>query len=215
MSTFTGLLFDLDGTLLDTTAQILSCFRHTYQKHLQQEIQLCDIFPFFGKPLPEAFKHFDDRMANMLMGSFLDHANEQKQALITLFPNVKEVLTTLSQTGVRLAVVTSKPGVVAQTELEYFQLAHLFTAIIGCEACCKHKPDPEPVEQGLKRLGLPPAACMMIGDSPADLVSGQLAGVKTAAVRWSRLPREEIAAVSPDYWLDSMKDLLTICNLSI
>lgn len=66
----------------------------------------------------------------------------------------------------------------------------------------------------LNNLGLLPGDCLMIGDSPADLASAQCAGVKTAAVRWTQVPWQYLQRQNPDYILDTMYDLLSICNIA-
>jgi pyrophosphatase PpaX len=74
----------------------------------------------------------------------------------------------------------------------------------------KHKPDPEPVLAALRLTGLSAADSLMVGDSPHDLISGQGAGLKTAAVRWTHVVWDDVMAVHPDYVLESMADILPV-----
>ena len=116
----------------------------------------------------------------------------------------------LHDAGVILVVVTSKTSGTARRGLRLFGLESYFRAVIGVEETKKHKPDPEPVLAALTATELMPGNCLMVGDSPHDLISGKSAGVKTVAVRWSQVAWSDVLAAKPDYIIDHCSDLLDI-----
>lgn len=207
---FQGVFFDLDGTLLDTTPLILQSFQYTFRKHFQREIGIEDIQPFMGKPLRAAMEFLAPGSEEALIATYRAHNIEHHDELAGIFDGVAETVQELHQAGVILAVVTSKTSSTARRGLRLFGIEQYFSAVIGMEETERHKPEPEPVLAALHATGLSAAACLMIGDSAHDIVSGQGAGVKTAAVRWTHVPWDELAAVRPDFILEDMPDLLRV-----
>ena len=107
-----------------------------------------------------------------------------------------------------MGVVTSKTEKTAWRGLRLFHLDGYIQHVVGIESTQQHKPHPEPVEKGLAHLGLPASACLMVGDSPADIASGHAAGLKTAAVSWTLVPWENLEASKPDHVLQTINDLV-------
>ncbi len=130
---------------------------------------------------------------------------------VAAFPGVIETLTALRARGVRLAVVTSKLRTGATMELERAELAALMDAVIGSEDVQQHKPHPEPLLAALALLGEPPAAAVMVGDTPADLLAARAAGVRAAAALWGALDAPLLRRHQPDYLLDRPASLLELC----
>ena len=130
--------------------------------------------------------------------------------LAAIFGGVHDTVKILYDAGVKMAIVTSKTSATARRGLRLFNLEQYFEPVIGVEEVHKHKPDPEPVLAALRVTGLLPADCLMVGDSPHDLISGQGAGLKTAAVRWTHVAWADVMAANPDYVLESMADILPI-----
>ena len=112
--------------------------------------------------------------------------------------------------GIKLAVVTSKTKKTALRGLKLFGLESYFSTVIGINECINPKPHPEPVNIALQELKLAPEVCLMVGDSPADIMSGKQAGVKTVAVKWTHLDWLKLQEHEPDYVLQKMSDILKI-----
>ena len=106
-----------------------------------------------------------------------------------------------------MAVVTSKTGPIAERGIAHVGLAPFMRTIVGCEACARAKPDPEPVLLALHRLGYAPTEAVFVGDSPHDIASGNAAGVITVAALWGPIPRTELLAAGPSYSLERIADL--------
>ena len=207
---FKAVFFDLDGTLLDTTPLILKSFQHTIQTHFQREVSLEDIKPFMGKTLRAAMEVMAPGQEDEVIATYRTFNLAHHDQLAGIFTGVHDAVKTLFDAGVILAVVTSKTAATARRGLRLFNMEQYFHTVIGLDETQKHKPEPEPVLAALKAVKLSACDCIMVGDSPHDILSGRRAGVKTAAVHWSSVDWSELLAAEPDYTLEQISDLLAI-----
>lgn len=192
---FKAILFDLDGTLLDTSGLIVDSFKHAFQIHYRKEVDVSKVHEFFGKSLRSAMEYLGP-----------DKVDE----LIDIFPNVVTTIEFLHKNNIKLGIVTSKTQKTAIRGLKIFGLDQYFPVVIGIEECMNPKPHPEPVQTAMRLLSVNSEECLMIGDSTADISSGKSAGVKTAAVKWTHVNWNNILGEKPDYVLENMEDLLYI-----
>lgn len=210
---YKAVLFDLDGTVLDTSDLIINSFQYTMQRHCKKELSPLEVYTFFGKTLRSAMEHFGPDQVDELIQTYREYSLAHHDQMITVFNNVTETIHSLHQAGIRLAIVTSKTKKPALRGLKLFDLDVYFSVIIGADQCQNHKPHPEPVQQALFQLQVEAEECLMVGDSPFDLISARQAGVKTVAVRWTRISWETILRENPDYILQDMNELLAICGI--
>ncbi|QDR80638.1 pyrophosphatase PpaX [Sporomusa termitida] len=209
-----GILFDLDGTLIDTSNLIVRSFQHTFAQHYGQPLTPPEIYAFFGKPLKDAMEYYGPDKVEALITTYREFNLAHHDQLTTGFAGIAEAIHKLYNAGLLMAIVTSKTKATAIRGLRLFDMAKYFSVVIGHEECRRHKPDPEPVQLALAHIKQAPAECLMVGDSPFDLASARAAGVKTAAVRWTRLDWQDLLAEKPDYVLNTMEDLLDICGIN-
>ena len=207
---FQGVFFDLDGTLLDTTPLIIKSFQHAFLTHFQRNVGLEDIQPFMGKPLRAAMEVLAPGEEDAVITTYRAYNHIHHDQLAGIFEGVYETVKTLYDAGITMAIVTSKTATMARRGLRLFDMERFFTTVIGVDETTRHKPEPEPVLLALHETRLTASQCIMVGDSAHDLLSGRGGGVKTAAVRWTQVPWEEVMAVNPDYILETMPDLLEI-----
>lgn len=207
---FKALLFDLDGTVLDTSDLIMASFRHTLKTHYNREPMPAEIYPFFGRPLKDAMDYFDSANIDCLLNTYRAHNSLHHDEMIKVFEGVADTLQILFAKGISLAVVTSKTQATAIRGLKLFNLDKFFPVIIGHEQCEQHKPNPEPVITAVRELKLQSAECLMIGDTSHDIISGKKAGTSTAAVKWSCVDWSGILEAQPDYILTKFDDILKI-----
>lgn len=206
-----GVLFDLDGTLVNTSELIIKTFEQTIMTHLGKNPSQDEITRYFGLPLKECLRKFDEEKADDMMAFYREYNTKHHDLLIKPFPRISEALSMLEADGVKMAVVTSKKLPMAERGLACFDLGKFFSGIIGFDECSKHKPDPEPMLKGADLLGLAPEQCICVGDSPYDLQSGRTAGCMTAAVKWTYFNWEQMLALaSPDFILQTLPDLVGI-----
>ena len=209
---FKGILFDLDGTLLDTTDLIIRSFRHTILTHQGCEPDLAFVKSTFGIPLKNALAMMGPD-ADAMVTTYREYNLRYHDQLCGVFSGVVETVRRLYDHGVQLAVVTSKTRATSVRGLRLFDLDKYFPVVIGHEDCLNHKPHPEPVLKALSGLGLAPGECLMVGDSPFDIASARAAEVKAAAVRWTYVQWDDVLAAQPDFVLEDMADLTALCEI--
>ena len=206
---YSVVLFDLDGTLVDTNHLIVHSFQHTLREKLGLEVTAADLHQYFGEPLVATMARFAPDRAQELTDFYRVFNLANHDALIREFVGVFDTVSALRQSGVRLAVVTSKKRDLALRGLRVSGLAPLFDAVVGMDETEKHKPDPEPALLALERLGAAPGHhVLMVGDSQYDMLCGKNAGLHTAAVAWTVQEREELAFTQPDHWIEAPADLV-------
>jgi pyrophosphatase PpaX len=179
---FSAVLFDLDGTILDTTALILSSLRHATQAVFGTVPEDEVLIQNFGRPLEESLRalapNLEPVQFNQFCQQYLDHNREAHDRLVALVPGVEAQLARLADQGTPMAIVTSKRRDMARRGLDFFNLTRYFPVVVAGEDTEGHKPGPEPVALGLSRLGVYAHSALYIGDSPYDMQSGRAAGCR-------------------------------------
>ncbi|WP_018132070.1 pyrophosphatase PpaX [Effusibacillus pohliae] len=205
------ILFDLDGTLVDTNELILQSFEHTLEHYFPGRYSRQDVLPYMGEPLVKQFARWaPPEQVSELVQAYRKYNVENHDRLATIFPNVPEVLAELKAQGCRMAVVTNKMRLTAERGLRLFGLDRYLETVVTVEDTDQHKPHPAPLQIAIERLGGEPAGTLMVGDSPYDILAGQAAGTATCAVAWSLRGCEGLASYKPDYLIDEMRELLEI-----
>ena len=202
-----ALLLDLDGTVLDTHALILSSWRHVRER-FALEVDDDRFRRGMGRPLLEVLGAFSASPAHAeeMVAAYRAHNAEIHDAMVRPFEGIREALTELRARGVKLAIVTSKSRAFAERGLRVTDLA--FDALVSPSEVVRPKPAAEPVELALRLLGVARDRAVMVGDSPHDLEAGRAAGVETAAVAWGAFSLEELAPCAPDQVLRHPSELL-------
>lgn len=195
-----GVLFDNDGTLVDTRELLLQSFRYATRTVLGTELPDEVYLESVGTPLADQMNGFAQtpEQAAELLRVYREYNHQIHDQMIRPFPGMAEALEELSCAGVKMGVVTSKLHALAWHGLEVTGLAKYFDFLIGPDDCPEHKPAPGPVLEGCRRMNLPPAACVYVGDSAFDMQAGNAAGTTTVAVLWGMASRETLEAERPD-----------------
>ena len=205
-----AILFDLDGTIADTNTLIFESFRHTFLAHDIHRVTDEEIYSFFGEPLLTSMRRYAPDQAEELVETYRTYNAGIHDEMIRHFPGVRETLETLSVMGLELGIVTSKKGDVARRSLKALNLTDFFKVIVTPESTVQHKPDPAPVLFAMDTLGCRPDECMMVGDSPYDLLSGKRAGALTCGVEYTKLDINVLKATDPDYMIAEVGQLIGI-----
>ena len=205
-----ALLFDLDGTLVDSIELILGSARHAFIGFAGHVPTDDEWRVGIGRPLQAVLLEYatgDQVEADRLLVRYREYQMEHHDRLMHAYTGVVDTLRALHAAGHPLAIVTSKSDWLAQRALEFVGISDLFGALVGCDTCVNHKPHPEPVERALALLGEAPSNALLVGDSPHDIQSGRAAGVYTVGASWGAFSRAEMLASGADVVIDDITDL--------
>lgn len=208
-------LFDLDGTLIDTTELILSSFTHTLEHYFPGQYTREQMIDFIGPPLRETFEKVDPNRVEELLDHYHAHNHAYHDELIKEYDGVYETVETLFHAGVKLGIVTTKMRKTTMMGLAVTKLDQFFETVVTMEDVTKVKPDPEPLQKAMAALNAKPENTIMVGDSHHDILGGKNARTKTAGVAWSIKGADYLRSYHPDYMLNNMRELLTIIGVSV
>ena len=203
-----ALLFDLDGTLVDSIELILSSFRHTFRTHVGAVPPDATWIAGLGTPLFTQLREFtsDEDLARRMTDTYRAYQLEHHDALMRTYDGVSDAMIALRAHGHATALVTSKMRDLAIRALQFTGLAGTIDVVIGMEDSTRHKPDPEPVRVALAALGRDARDAVFLGDSPHDILAGNAAGVITVAAQWGPFTRAELDAAHPAHQVARMRD---------
>jgi phosphoglycolate phosphatase len=177
------ILFDLDGTLIDSTDAILETFHHSFKKHGFAHPKDEDIKALIGYPLDVMYEELGvskDEVWNFVT-TYKEYYREISRQKTTLIQNAKEAVIKASEFAV-LGIVTTKTGTYSKVLMEHFEIMQYFDVLIGREDVDKPKPDAQPIQRALEVLNLEDKDVWMIGDTKLDLISAKNAGINSIGV---------------------------------
>jgi len=208
---FPVVLFDLDGTVVDTGAIILASMRYATREVLGREYSDAELMQAVGGPGLEAqMAAFAPDRVDELVRVYRMH-NEPLHDEIEACVGMEDVLVRLKAEGRRLGVVTAKRRATVELAFARVPVGHLFDAVVGGDETERHKPDPAPLLLGVERMGAEPAETAYVGDSPFDVRAAKAAGMHAVAVTWGRIhDRERLEAEEPDAIVDGAEELLAV-----
>lgn len=207
---YKAILFDNDGTLVDTEQAICDSFKHAMKEILGVENpDLTEYKKLIGLTLYDQFAHYsnNEEEVNALFKSYRKHNHETLDDKISLFPGLKDALEALYNEGIFLGIVTSKRHDMCVHGLELLGIDRYFDYIQGMDDCDIHKPNPGALAYPCKKLNLNPKEVLYVGDSQYDIDSGNGAGCDTCAVTWGVSPREILLEHNPTYIIDKPSEL--------
>jgi pyrophosphatase PpaX len=203
-------LFDLDGTLIDSGSIILASMRHASLTVLGIEPDEEKVRAAIGGPglFAQMTELAPDRV-DELVEVYRVH-NEALHETLDAFDDVLELLPVLRDQGRRLGIVTAKRRATVQLAFERFPtLEQLVDVLVTADDTERHKPDPEPLLEALDRLGARPEDAAYVGDSPFDIAAARAAGMRAVAVGWGGIhPDERLLAQKPDAFVRTPAELI-------
>jgi pyrophosphatase PpaX len=208
---FPVVLFDLDGTVIDSGSIILASMRHAAAEVLGREFADEQLMAAVGGPGLEAqMRELDPERVDELVRVYRAH-NEPLHEQLVCCLGMDDVLLRLADEGRRLGIVTAKRRATVELAFARVPLGHLFDVVVGGDETTRHKPDPEPILRALELLGARPDEAAYVGDSPFDVAAAKAAGVHAVAVTWGGIHgRERLEAEGPDAVVDSAEELLDV-----
>ncbi|QFF99987.1 pyrophosphatase PpaX [Psychrobacillus glaciei] len=209
---YTAILFDLDGTLLNTNELIIETFLHVLGEGFPGKYDRESVLPFLGPTLVESFNTVDPALTGSLIEAYRTWNMNMHDQMVVPFDGVVDTLYKLKEQGYKLAVVSTKRRDMIDRGIQLMECGNLFDTIVGLDDVKNAKPDPEPIELALTRLGVEKEHALMIGDNLHDIVGGQRAGVDTAAVAWSMKGEAFLATFLPTYMIHHISEVITIAK---
>jgi pyrophosphatase PpaX len=208
---FPVVLFDLDGTVIDSGAIILASMRHAAREVLGVEVPDEQLMAAVGGPGLEAqMQALSPDRADELVTVYRAH-NEPLHDELACCAGMDEVLVQLKDEGRRLGIVTAKRRQTVELAFARIPIEHLFETVVGGDETKKHKPDPEPLLLALERLGAAPDEAVYVGDAPFDVKAAKSAGLYSVGVSWGGIHgRERLEAEEPDALVDTTEELLGV-----
>jgi pyrophosphatase PpaX len=204
-------LFDLDGTLIDSGAMILSSFRHATRTVLEREIPDEELAALVGgMNIREQMQTLAPDRVEDLVRVYRAH-NEPLHADLQAFPGVEDLLGELSSQGRKLGIVTAKRRRTVDLAFAVLPIERFFDVVVTSGDTERHKPHPDPVLLALERLNANGARAAFVGDSPFDVGAGKAAGTFTVGVSWGGLhPEERLVEAGADVVVHKPEDLLDV-----
>jgi pyrophosphatase PpaX len=208
---FPVVLFDLDGTVIDSGAIILASMRHAAREVLGVEVPDEQLMATVGGPGLEAqMQALSPDRADELVTVYRAH-NEPLHDELVCCAGMDEVLVQLKDEGRRLGIVTAKRRQTVELAFARIPIEHLFETVVGGDETKKHKPDPEPLFLALERLGAAPDDAVYVGDAPFDVKAAKAAGLYSVGVSWGGIHgRERLEAEEPDALVDTTEERLGV-----
>jgi len=208
-----NILFDVDGTLLDSKRDIAAAQLWTFHQYGVDSIKPEDIYPHIGKPLAETFAtllppRLHDRIPEAGL-MYRDYYRAHAFDTTNLFPGVKETISTLHEMGISLATATIKSTETTAKVLAYYGIAQYFSHIQGTDNGV-FKPDPAIINTVLDKQQWTRGETLMVGDTDKDIEVGRNAGVRTCGVTYGSFTRDQMSALKPDWVIDRLGQLLDI-----
>lgn len=210
-----AVIFDFDGTLMNTNKIVMESWQHTYRELTGSEGDREEILKTFGEPLEESMKAaFPQVPSEVSVGVYRDFHRDYFLDMIELFPGVEDMLERVRSLGYKTALATSRLRKTTYQGLDKYDAEKFFDVIVTVEDVDRHKPDPESILVTAGRLGVSPENALMVGDTRFDILCGRNAGSPTVLVGWSEamsadseeIPEDE----KPDYIIERPADLITL-----
>lgn len=204
-----AVLFDFDGTLINTNDLIFDSYRFAFKTVLNRSISDSEILGLYGRPLRASLMEYGE-VGDELYRVYRDFNETRHDFLAKPFGGAAEGVRQLHGDGFAVGVVTSKRLELLMRGLKLMKLENEFDVLITPEDTKRAKPDPEPVLLACSRLGTEPREVLYVGDSEFDLAAGRAAGTMICAVNYSVTPKPRLDKFSPDFRIDSISELCGI-----
>ena len=207
-----AVLFDLDGTLIDTVDLILASMRHVTREVLAEEFSDEELLHGVGTPLARQMEALCPEKRDELVVEYRRHNWDVHDELIAEYPGTEALLDELLSREMPMGVVTSKSRRVAMRGIELFGLERYFQVIVCSDDLDVHKPDPGPILHAADILGVPAEQCMYVGDSPYDMRAARAAEAIAVAALWGAFCPEDVLEPGPAYAIEDIGDVLALLD---
>ena len=205
-----GVIFDLDGTLIDSYQAIYLSFKYAYENMGLPPLPYEAVKKVVGRGLNQTFRELlGEERVPQAISLFRKKYEEVFRAHTHLLPDAREVVETLHRREVHMAVATNKLGRFSRTIFEHFGMEKYFGVIVGDGDVSENKPNPEMLYYAMRQIGVQKEDAVFVGDSVIDIQTAKNAGLKIFSVPTGNTTREDLEKAQPTVLLDRLLDLLT------
>lgn len=200
-----AVLFDFDGTLIDTNELIFKSYRKAFKEVLNRDIDDEEILRLYGRPLYGSLMEYGEP-GEMLYKIYREFNETQHDNLAKPFAGVYDGIQEISDKGYKIGIVTSKRMHLVKRGLDLIGIAGFFDVIITPDDTQKGKPDPEPILLGCEKLGVLPEETIYVGDSVFDMQAAKAAGTQLCAVKYTLTNHHDILGFKPEFFVDTVAE---------
>lgn len=210
-----AVLWDLDGTLIDSIALIVASFRHTYATHVGGDDSSIDWVAGIGRPLSDQLAEYARDAAELeaMIATYVEHNLTHHDRMAKPFEGAADTVRALHAEGIEQAIVTGKRRRGTTYGVRLLGVEDVLTTWVCADDVERGKPDPEGVLRALELLEVDASEAIFVGDSPHDMEAGRRAGVKTVAAAWGPFSIEQLEPHQPSLWLEDVRDALELATL--
>lgn len=207
-------LWDLDGTLVDSIGLIVQSYQHAFNAVLGHGWDETEIRTWIGQSLIGSMRRASPEHADEIFAAYHEWNEANTPRLLRVFPGVPELIASMTVAGVRTGVITSKREGPARWALELTGLEAALPLLVSHDDVDEHKPSPKPLWLGASRLGAPPEECVYVGDSAVDIEAAHRAGMAGIGVSWGAATHDELAAADPVAVADDVAQLAGLLGVA-
>ena len=203
-------IFDIDGTLVDTVDLIVASYQHAFRTVLGHEWDETEIRTWIGQAFEESLQRVCPDHIDELFRVYIEWNHAHTEEMLKEYPGIRELVTELAAAGVRLGAATSKRHVIAQRALDLGNLGDIVPLLASHEDSIEHKPNPAPLLVAAAKVSCPPSEAVYVGDAVVDILAATNAGMDSIAVTWGAGIRAELVDAGPTVVVDTVDELRAV-----
>jgi pyrophosphatase PpaX len=207
---YKNIIFDFDGTLIDTNELIIYSIDQVALKFIDRRLTKDEFNSILGFYIEDQMKMISREHYKEMTEFYIEIYNNNCDKMTKKFPGIDEMLYKLKELDCKISIVSAKSREGILHGLSFLGINSFVDAIVSASDVKKNKPDPEPLLAGMKVLGGTLENSLFIGDSPVDVLCGKNAGIKTALVSWSIFPDKSFDKIKPDMFIKTPSDLIRL-----
>jgi len=207
LNKFDGIIFDIDGTIVQSNELIFATFNHVTEKFLGKTTSPEEIIALFGPTEGVIIEQLFSDNFDEVMFDYYKFYKENHSKMAKVFDGITELITELKKRNVLLSVYTGKGKGSTEITLEELGLTNMFDMVVTGDDIIGHKPSPEGVDVFVNKYNLNRSRVLMVGDAPPDVKAAKATGIKIASVLWDSYAKEEVLKMGSDYYFETVEEL--------
>lgn len=207
MNKFDGIIFDIDGTIVQSNELIFATFNHVTEKFLGKSTSPEEIIALFGPTEGVIIEQLFSDNFNEVMLDYYKFYKENHSKMAKVFDGITELITELKKRNILLSVYTGKGKGSTEITLEALGLTNMFDMVVTGDDIIGHKPSPEGVDVFVNKYNLNRSRVLMVGDAPPDVKAAKATGIKIASVLWDSYAKEQVLQMGSDYYFETVEEL--------